>query len=111
MLQALYCSENKHWGVLFTLPLILTLWLSLCGRDWSSLFVVDLGLSLKGLQNHLQKLILKHKKPEYSVRYKSLLTDLALHHQQLEDNEVCGVKIAPNFVFDAEFHRTEDFIY
>ena len=63
---------------------------SLCGRDWSSLFVVDLGLSLNGLQSHLQKLILKYKKPEYSVRYKSLLTDLALHHQQLESNEVCA---------------------
>ena len=62
---------------------------SLCGRDWSSLFVVDLRLSLSGLQSHLQKLILKYKKPEYSVRYKSLLTDLALHHQQLENNEVC----------------------
>ncbi len=61
---------------------------SLCGNDWSSIFVVELGLSLKGLQSHLQKLILKYKKPEYSIRYKSLLTDLTLHHQQLENNEV-----------------------
>ncbi len=61
---------------------------SFCGNDWSSIFVVELGLSLKGLQSHLQKLILKYKKPEYSIRYKSLLTDLTLHHQQLENNEV-----------------------
>ncbi len=61
---------------------------SLCGNDWSSVFLVELGLSLKGLQSYLQKLILKYKKPEYSIRYKSLLTDLTLHCQRLENNEV-----------------------
>lgn len=61
---------------------------SLCGNDWSALFVVELGLSIKGLHSYLQKLILKYKKPEYSIRYKSLLTDLTLHHQRLENNEV-----------------------
>ena len=60
----------------------------LCGSDWSALFVVELGLSNKGLQSYLQKLVLRYKKPEYSIRYKSLLTDLTLHHQQLENNEV-----------------------
>lgn len=60
----------------------------LCGEDLSSSFVVELGLSLKALQSHTQKLILKHKKPEFGIRYKSLLTDLALHRQQLKNNEV-----------------------
>ena len=62
--------------------------LSMSGCELSSFFVVDLGLSTCGLQNYFQKLILKHKRPEYSVRYKSLLADLTLHQQQLKDNEV-----------------------
>lgn len=62
--------------------------MELSGGELSSFFVVDLGLSNEGLQNYFQKLILKHKRPEYSVRYKSLLADLTLHQQQLKDNEV-----------------------
>lgn len=63
--------------------------LKLSCSDLSSFFVIDLGLSIEGFQNYMQKLILKYKRPEYSIRYKSLLVDLTLHQQQLKDNEVC----------------------
>lgn len=56
--------------------------------ELSDFSVVNLNLSREGLQSHLQRFIMNHERPEFSIRYKSLITDLALHHQQFEDSQV-----------------------
>ena len=54
----------------------------------SNFCVVNIALSPEGMQSHLQRFIITHEKPEYKIRYKSLLTDLTLHQQQLMDSQV-----------------------
>lgn len=55
----------------------------------SDFCVINVALSLEGEQSHLRRLIITHEKPEYRIRYKSLLTDLILHQQKLVDSQVC----------------------
>lgn len=55
----------------------------------SDFCVIDGALSLEGIERHLQRFIVTHERPEYRIRYKSLLTDLILHQQQLTDSQVC----------------------
>lgn len=57
-------------------------------RKLSSLCTINLGLSKEGLQSHLQRFIVGCERPEFGIRYKSLLTDLCLHQQQMEDSQV-----------------------
>ena len=61
----------------------------LCPQNLSNFCVVNLESSREGLQNHMQKFVITLEKPEYGVRYKSLLTDLTLHQKQLERSQVC----------------------
>ena len=56
--------------------------------ELSSVYPIHLGLSKEGLQSYLQKYIVNCECPEYSIRYRSILTDLCLHQQQMEDSEV-----------------------
>ena len=56
--------------------------------ELSSFCVVDMALSPEGMQSHFQRFIVTHEKPEYKIRYKSLLTDLTLHQQQLTQSQV-----------------------
>lgn len=60
------------------------------GDRWelSNFCIIDGSLSTEGMQRHLQRFIITHEKPEYKIRYKSLLTDLILHQQQLTDSQV-----------------------
>ena len=57
-------------------------------RKLSSVCPIHLGLSKEGLQSHLQRFIMDCERPEFGIRYKSLLTDLGLHQQQMEDSQV-----------------------
>ncbi len=57
-------------------------------RDLSDFCVINLSLSTEGLKQHLQRVILRQERPEYGIRYKSLLTDLSLHQQEIEDSQV-----------------------
>ncbi len=59
-----------------------------CIRNLADFCVINLNLSTEGLKHHLQKFIIRQEKPEYGIRYKSLLTDLTLHQQQMEDSQV-----------------------
>ena len=59
-----------------------------CNLQLSNFCNIDGALSLEGMERHLQRFIVTHEKPEYKVRYKSLLTDLILHQQQLADSQV-----------------------
>ena len=54
----------------------------------SSVCPIHLGLSKEGLQSYLQRFIVNCERPEFGIRYKSLLTDLGLHQQQMEDSQV-----------------------
>ena len=56
--------------------------------ELSAFCVVDMALSREGMQSHFQRFIVTHEKPEYKIRYKSLLTDLTLHQQQLTESQV-----------------------
>ena len=56
--------------------------------ELSAFCVVNMALSPEGMQSHFQRFIITHEKPEYKIRYKSLLTDLTLHQQQLTDSQV-----------------------
>lgn len=56
--------------------------------ELSSVYAIHLGLSKEGLQSYLQKYIVNCECPEYSIRYRSILTDLCLHQQQMEDSQV-----------------------
>lgn len=49
--------------------------------------VVDLELKEAALEKHMRNFIMAHKRPDYQVSYKSLLTDLALHEEDLEANQ------------------------
>ena len=62
--------------------------LSTIVRDLCHFSVVDLSLSVEGLQRHFQRLIVSSERPEYGIRYKSVLTDLILHQQQMEKSQV-----------------------
>ena len=57
--------------------------------------VVDMALSPEGMRSHFQQFIITHEKPEYKIRYKSLLTDLTLHQQQLTQSQVKKAKFCP----------------
>ena len=50
--------------------------------------VADMGLGGEGLQSHLLMFTLRLERPEYGVRHKSVLTDLALHQQQADSSQV-----------------------
>ena len=56
--------------------------------ELSTFCVVNMALSPEGLQSHFQRLVVTHEKPEYKIRYKSLLTDLTLHQEQLTESQV-----------------------
>lgn len=62
--------------------------LAVPGCEISDFCVVDGALSFEGMERHLQRFIITREKPEYKIRYKSLLTDLTLHQQQLMDSQV-----------------------
>lgn len=49
--------------------------------------IVDIELQKEALQNHLHQFIVTHERPEYKIRYKSLLTDLVLHEQEKEESQ------------------------
>ena len=60
-------------------------------RDLASHCVVELSLSGAGLEKHFQRLVIGKERPEFSIRYKSLLTDMTLHHQQIASSQVSDV--------------------
>ncbi len=49
--------------------------------------IIDVELKKDALQNNLQQFVISNEKPEYLIRYKSLLTDLILHEQELEKKQ------------------------
>ena len=61
------------------------------GCELSDFCIIDGSLSLEGMESHLQRFIIIHEKPEYKIRYKSILTDLVLLQQQLMDSQVSSV--------------------
>lgn len=81
----LYLISNKHLedALVPGLPCF-----GVYGCELSDFCVVNGSLSLEGTESHLQRFIITHEKPEYKIRYKSLLTDLILHQQQLMDSQV-----------------------
>ena len=54
--------------------------------------VVDMELSVKALELHLLKLILRIEHPEYALRHRGMLVDRTLFEKQIEDSKV-GVNI------------------
>lgn len=64
-------------------PVLLSL--GLCLLDFS---VVDMELSLKAVEFHFLKIILRLEHPEYAVRHRALLVDRTLYEQQIEDSKV-----------------------
>lgn len=49
--------------------------------------IVDLEFRKEALKSHLLRLATTHDRPEYHIRHKSLLADLVLHKEQLEEEE------------------------
>lgn len=49
--------------------------------------VVDLELKEAALEKNLRNFVMAHERPDYQISYKSLLTDLALHEEDLEANQ------------------------
>lgn len=49
--------------------------------------LIDIELRNEALQSNLQWFVITHERPEYEVRYKSLLTDLTHHEQELEKTQ------------------------
>ena len=50
--------------------------------------VVDMELSVKALELHLLKLILRIEHPEYALRHRAMLVDRTLYEKQIEDSKV-----------------------
>ena len=84
----LYLVSNKHLEDVFT-SRPGSLGVHRFELNLSDFCVIDGALSLEGMERHLQRFIVTHERPEYRIRYKSLLTDLILHQQQLTDSQVC----------------------
>lgn len=49
--------------------------------------VVDIELKDTALEKNLRNFVMAHERPDYQISYKSLLTDLALHEEDLEANQ------------------------
>lgn len=49
--------------------------------------IIDIELKKIALENNMQKFVIIHKRPEYRITHKSLLTDLSLHEQMLEASQ------------------------
>ena len=49
-------------------------------------YVVDLELKDTALEKSMRNFVMAHERPDYQISYKSLLTDLALHEEDLEAN-------------------------
>ena len=81
----LYLISNKHLEDVLCQRLHC---FSVFQWELSTFCVVNMALSPEGMQSHFQRFIITHEKPEYKIRYKSLLTDLTLHQQQLTDSQV-----------------------
>ena len=56
--------------------------------DLSQVSFIDLSLCGTSLQSFVKGFILRHERPEFGIRNKSLLADLALHQQQIEQSQV-----------------------
>lgn len=57
-------------------------------RDLSRVLVIDLSFRGTVLQNYIKGFVLQHERPEFGVRHRSLLADLALHQRQTEQTQV-----------------------
>lgn len=49
--------------------------------------VVDLELKDTALEKSMRNFVMAHERPDYQISYKSLLTDLALHEEDLEASQ------------------------
>ena len=81
----LYLISNKHLEDVLREGLQ---YFSVFQLELSTFCVVNMALSPEGMQSHFQRFIVTHERPEYKIRYKSLLTDLTLHQQQLMESQV-----------------------
>ena len=81
----LYLTSNKHLEDVLCQGLQC---FSVFQWELSTFCVVNMALSPEGMQSHFQRFVVTHEKPEYKIRYKSLLTDLTLHQQQLTESQV-----------------------
>ena len=50
--------------------------------------VVDMELSMKALESHLLKFILRIDHPEYAARHRALLVDNTFYENQIETSKV-----------------------
>ena len=61
-------------------------------------YVVDIELKEAALEKNLLHVLIAHERPDHQILYKSLLTDLALHEDELEANRERMLK----YVLDAK---------
>ena len=49
--------------------------------------LVDMELIREALESHLLRIVTNYDRPEHQIRYKSVVTDLILHQQKLDEKE------------------------